>query len=47
MCTAYEVKPRKNKDGAKIIMVKKITTMQHRSTEQLNNCWFETSSDKL
>ena len=47
MCTTYEVKPRKNEDVAKIIMVKRI----HRDATTFNwttfNCWFKTSSDKL
>jgi len=34
MCTTHEVQPRKNEDGAKIIIVKKITMMQQRSTKQ-------------
>jgi len=36
MCTAYDIYGRKNKDGAKIIMVKKITMMQWTTF----NCWF-------
>ena len=34
MRTTYEVQPRKNEDGSKIIMVKKIAMMQQHSTEQ-------------
>jgi len=44
MCTTDEIQPRKNEDGAKIIMVKKSPWCNN---SERFSCLFETSSDKL